>query len=521
MTDVIKIKELIAQGEVRNTNIEFKKCKSEVGQFVYETICAFLNRNGGDILLGVEDDGAITGVNESAIDNHIKNIINTFNNIELFNPVIFLTPEVVEIDGKRIIYIHVPESSQVHRFKNKIFDRVGDADNNITNSYHLIENMYLRKNKVSSESNVCPFLTLDELDEGSFKKMRIHISIYNPTHPWLEMNNEEMLRSAGFWRRDPLTNQDGYILAVVLLFGKEQTVLNYCPWHRTDAIYRNMSYKRFLNPLPTDPDVRYNDRDMVCLNLIESYVRLMNFIERNMPDVFALDERGINRLDLRNMLFREIVSNLLLHREYASTFSSKLLIFSDRVITENWTKPMQVGNVTIDTLETHTKNPLITKVFREMKWAEELGSGKKNIKKYAPLYYDKYEIEIQNSDKFFFSITYKDEIDTFAENEKIPKDQANRIKGSRIQGYKDTRTQGHKQKQILDLCLNPQDMKEIMNYLGHKNKQKFRIHYINPLIEEGLLSMTFPDNPNHMGQKYITTEKGKNINLSLSLNENK
>jgi ATP-dependent DNA helicase RecG len=265
---------------------------------------------------------------------------------------------------------------------------------------------------------------LDELDEGSFKKMRAHISIYNAAHPWLEMSNEEMLRSAGFWRRDPLTNQEGYILAVVLLFGKEQTILNYCPWHRTDAIYRNMTYKRFLNPLPTDPDVRYNDRDMVCVNLIESYVRLMNFIERNMPDVFALDERGINRLDLRNMLFREIVSNLLLHREYASTFSSKLLIFSDRVISENWTKPMQIGNVTLDTLETHTKNPLITKVFREMKWAEELGSGKKNIKKFAPLYYDKYKIEIQNNEKFIFSITYRDVEEDFNEKEKDTRSQA-------------------------------------------------------------------------------------------------
>ncbi|MDR1369494.1 MAG: virulence RhuM family protein [Dysgonamonadaceae bacterium] len=76
-----------------------------------------------------------------------------------------------------------------------------------------------------------------------------------------------------FLARDPLTNQEGYILAVVLLFSKEQTVLNCCPWHRTDAIYRNMSYKRFLNPLSTDPDVRYNDRDMVCVNLIESYGR--------------------------------------------------------------------------------------------------------------------------------------------------------------------------------------------------------------------------------------------------------
>ena len=585
MVKIEKIREFIAKGEVRNTQVEFKKCKGEVGHSVYETICAFLNRHGGDILLGVEDDGSISGVYEQAIDNHLKNIINTLNNIELFNPVIFLTPEVVEIDEKKIIHIHVPESPQVHRFKNKVFDRVGDADNNITNSYHLVESMYLRKNKVSSESNVCPFLTLSELDEGSFKKMRIHISIYNQVHPWLEMSNEEMLRSAGFWRRDPLTNQEGYILAVALLFGKEQTILNYCPWHRTDAIYRNMNHKRFLKPLPTDPDVRYNDRDMVCVNLIESYSRLMNFIERNMPDVFALDERGINRLDLRNMLFREIVSNLLLHREYASTFSSKLLIFSDRVITENWTKPMQVGFVTLETLETHTKNPLITKVFREMKWAEELGSGKKNIKKYAPLYYDKYEIEIQNSDKFVFSITYKDEEDAFIESEeeqgtqekgvkqvpsdqvtkkedssdqvtkkespsdivtkkkessdqetkkKEPSDQTTKKKepsdqekvsnqGVRSQAKKGAKQEkepskkrsqarkGAKQKKILDFCLTPRDMKEMMIHLEYMNRYKFRLNHIKPMIEEGLLTMLFPEKPNHQDQKYITTEKGKEI----------
>ena len=64
------------------------------------------------------------------------------------------------------------------------------------------------------------------------------------------------------------------------------------------------------------------------------------------------------------------------------------------------------------------------KVFREMKWAEELGSGKKNIKKFAPLYYDKYKIEIQNNEKFVFSITYRDVDEDFKENEEGLSDQA-------------------------------------------------------------------------------------------------
>ena len=50
-----------------------------------------------------------------------------------------------------------------------------------------------------------------------------------------------------------------------------------------------------------------------------------------------------------------------------------------------------------------------------------------------------------------------------------------------------------------------------MNHLGHKDRQKLRLNHIKPLLDEGLLSMTFPDKPNHQEQKYITTEKGKEL----------
>jgi hypothetical protein len=54
-------------------------------------------------------------------------------------------------------------------------------------------------------------------------------------------------------------------------------------------------------------------------------------------------------------------------------------------------------------------------------------------------------------------------------------------------------------------------MKDIMTLLGHKHKQTFRLNHIKPMLEDGMLSMTFPDNPNHQNQKYITTEKGKTV----------
>ncbi|MBE6397811.1 MAG: ATP-binding protein, partial [Lentisphaerae bacterium] len=54
MTDT-RLLELLKSGE--GLTAEFKRCSGGVESDVFESICAFLNRFGGDVLLGVEDDG--------------------------------------------------------------------------------------------------------------------------------------------------------------------------------------------------------------------------------------------------------------------------------------------------------------------------------------------------------------------------------------------------------------------------------------------------------------------------------
>ena len=401
----LQLQNIIQKDE--NISVEFKKCTIELNHSVYETVCSFLNRIGGHLILGVADNGDIIGVNENSIDSMIKNFINTVNNPELLNPTFYFSPEVFTIENKKVIDIYIPESSQVHRYKGKVYDRVGDADNDITNNHYLINNIYLRKNKEFTENEVLPFLEVTDLSSDTFKKARRLAGVLDDSHPWLMMDDAEILHSCGLWRKDSQTGKEGYTLAAALLFGKENTVLSCCPAYKTDAIYRNMTYDRFLHPLPSDPDVRYDDRDDIRVNLIESYQRLITFINRNLPDKFHLE--GIQRIDLRDKIFREIAANYLIHREFAHSFPAKFLIFSDKVITENWTKPVGQNPVTLENLETHPKNPMIARVFKELGWVEELGSGKKNIKKYAPYYYDNCEIDIENSEKFVFSITYRSE----------------------------------------------------------------------------------------------------------------
>ena len=66
------------------------------------------------------------------------------------------------------------------------------------------------------------------------------------------------------------------------------------------------------------------------------------------------------------------------------------------------------GELTIHQLSNYTKNPLLVRVFHELHWVEDLGSGVRNILRYAPLYYPDYNIEINSGQQFLFSITYAD-----------------------------------------------------------------------------------------------------------------
>ena len=69
---------------------------------------------------------------------------------------------------------------------------------------------------------------------------------------------------------------------------------------------------------------RYDDRDDIRCNLIESYDRLMAFIEKHVDDKFYMENEI--RVSARNKLFREVVANMLIHREYSNAYPAKLII---------------------------------------------------------------------------------------------------------------------------------------------------------------------------------------------------
>ncbi len=363
---------LIDQGE--GITVEFKKCQNEVSSDVYPTVCSFSNRFGGHIFMGVNDAGEIIGVNKNCVKDMRKNFSNMLSNPQKISPTLYLSLEEYEIDGKIILYAYVPKSSQVHTCNKITYDRIEDADVDISRSTSQMSELYMRKQTDFTEKKIFPYLTTDDLDMSLMKRVRNMAKSKDANHSWIQMDDLEILRSAGLYERDFATGKEGFNLAAVLLFGKDETIRSCLPAYKTDAIYR------------VDNVDRYDDREDIRTNLIDSYDRLIDFICRHTDDKFFLD--GTQRISVRSIIAREIVSNILMHREYSSPFPAKVIIEKDKILTENANKTYHYGRIMADSFTPYPKNPIIANFFNNIGRADELGSGVRNLFKYTKMYAD-------------------------------------------------------------------------------------------------------------------------------------
>lgn len=364
------ILDLISQGE--GVTIEFKECKNDIASEVYPTVCSFSNRFGGHIFMGVSDNGEIIGVNPNCVNDMRRNFSNMLNNPQKISPTLYLSAEEYNIDDKIILYVYVPKSSQVHTCNKITYDRINDADINISNNSTQMSELYIRKQTDFTEKKILPYLTLNDLDLSLMKRVRNLAKSKDANHPWIQMDDMEIFRSAGLYERDFLTGKEGFNLASVLIFGKDETIKSCLPAYRTDAIYRKENVDR------------YDDRDDIRTNLIDSYDRLTEFIRRHTDDKFFLD--GTQRISVLSIISREIVSNILMHREYSSPYPAKVIVEKDRILTENANKTYHYGRINADSFTPYPKNPIIANFFNNIGRADELGSGVRNLYKYTKIY---------------------------------------------------------------------------------------------------------------------------------------
>ena len=372
------MQKLLDSGE--GFTIEYKKNENKLSSDVFETISSFSNRYGGHVLLGVvevEKDGRkvgeVRGVNKDSVYDMKRNFITTLNNPNMFKPTLYLELEEFDYDGMTVLWTYVPPMSQLCYCNKRVYDRNDDSDQDVTDKNDRVAEIISRKSSEYREQQILPYANESHLKLELMDKVRELAREQNQEkHPWKSMDDMEIMRSAGLYVQNMVTGESGFNLAAVLLFGKPEVIKTCVPGYITDAIYR------------VDNVDRYDDRDMVDVNLIEAYDRLMDFCLKHMDNRHVL-ENDIS-VDARVRRAREVIGNILIHRDYTNAVPAKLIIEKDVLRTENWSKSRFSGPLSISNFSPYPKNPLLASFFVNIGRADTLGSGMRNLYKYTKLY---------------------------------------------------------------------------------------------------------------------------------------
>ena len=489
------LKALIKQGE--GISIEFKECRHTLNRDVYKTVCAFLNRHGGTILLGVTDSGKVQGIDSDSVTRIKKDFVTAINNPQKIYPPAYLSVDEAEVEGKPVLRIYVPESSQVHRCNGRIYDRNEDGDFDITDRTRQVAALYQRKQATYSENKIYPFANLEDLRSDLIDKCRRLAGVWRDDHPWLGMDDLELLKSAQLYQTDPESGKKGLTLAGILLLGNDRLILSAVPHHRTDLILRKVNLDR------------YDDRDLVTTNLIESYERIMAFVRKHLPDPFYL--KGIERISIRDAIFREVASNILIHREYTNAFPAKLIIERGQVRTENSNKPNGFGVINPADFSPFPKNPVIGKFFRQIGWADELGSGMRKMMRYGKAYGGA-DPEMIEGDVFRIVVKVP-EFGVTGERSVTPEVEAQeaQVKAQEAQVAL-TVVERTILKSCNDLHKTAQELAAASGYTTRTGNFK---RSLKKLLTMSLIEMTIPDKPRSSKQKYRLTDAGKHLLKSM------
>jgi len=474
-----RIRQLLAAGE--GLTVEYKECVNELSNSVWETVCSFSNRYGGHLILGVDDDGVPKGVNPKAVQQMKRNFANMLNNPAKVSPSLFLSLEEIELDGFLLLHVYVPVSSQIQSCSGRIYDRNEDGDFDITNSAELVAQLALRKSSTYTEREIFPYVTENELRIDLVERAQKMAIALNADHPWKGMTPTELLRSTGLFEDDWRTGKRGFNLAAILLFGRDDVIRSCAPGYMTDALLRKENIDR------------YDDRLMVGTNLIEAYDQLIGFISRHTLDRFFLVDN--QRVSVRSWIARELVSNILVHREYSKGFLAKIVVENERIYAENWNRSNRYGRINPDDFTPDAKNPLLAWFFVNVGRADWMGSGIRNLYKYTKIYSEG-EPELIEGDIFRTIIPIRPEL-------KYTEDLPNGTAQVSRQVRKYASTQDERLSLLLDYCSVPRSRDEMQQLFGISTREYFRKKILKPLLESGRLRMTIPDKPNSRDQKYV------------------
>ncbi len=348
--------------EKETLTIEFKSDQSGYSDTsLVEEIVGMTNTQGGDLYLGVEDNGEITGISKKRLD-PIGAVALIANKTI---PSVSTRAEIIEEDGLPVLKIEIPMSRTiVATTDGKILKRRLKLDGTPENIPLYPFEIPARLSELSLldySAQIIQDSSVDDLDANERLRLRNIIQLRKGDRALLELSDEELDKALQLVKED-----HGVLKPTVtglLLIGKKEKIREYIPTAKESF--------QVLEGTKIRVNEEYSRPLLSTFEMFEGYMKAWN-PEREM-------EYGLFRVpipEFSEAAFREGLVNAFCHRDYTMLQSVRVAI-EDEGLTISSPGGFIEG-VTLEnllTVEPHSRNPVLTDALKRIGLAEKTGRG--------------------------------------------------------------------------------------------------------------------------------------------------
>ena len=449
-------------------------------------LAAFANSGGGWLFLGVNDDGSIAGLDGAAV-RRLNQLVSNAASHNVRPPVHPLT-ENVQTDQGIVMVVEVPDGLAKPYLDNqgRIWVKQGSDKRHVT-SREEMQRMFQRSGLVYADVVPAAGTSVEDIDDKTFANY--FNRRYGESSEYAGLTREQLLQNLGLGDGRELN------LAGLVLFGR-----NPQRWRPAFEV------KAVAFPGTALHDTRYLDSEDIKGTLLEQFRDAFAFIKRNLHHV--QHGRGFNtlgELEIPETALEELLVNALIHRDYFTSASIRLMVFADRVeIVSPGHLPDSLSPEDIRRGKTIRRNPTLTEHASHILPYRGMGSGIPRALEAWP----RIDLVDDPAGNQFTAVAWRPEAEwrSGAGGDQVTDQVTDQVPPEIGR--------------LLMAMEGEMKRAELQEALGLKHTPHFRDAYLRPALEAGLIELTIPDKPNSRLQKYRLTATG-NAWLQQHNNKNK
>lgn len=462
------------------------------------TVVAFANADGGDIAIGIEDKGDVTG-----IDGYEANVNELLKvPFDYCVPTVSVDTEIMDCtdaggNPNHILIMHVLQSNQLHANQaDEVYYRIGDKSKKM-NFEQRTRLMYAKGLRFFEDAPVRD-ATIDDIDLDFVQSYVEKIGYGKSPLEYLRGNKNFIVTRNG---------EDEISGAAILLFGKNPQ--RFFPRARVRFIRYEGTEAKVGTEMNVIKDVTFEGK------ILDMAQKSTEFVKTQISEHTFLGSNGrfVTIPELPEFCWTELIINAIGHRDYSIMGTDiQIKMFDDHFTVES--PGMLPGIVRTNNIrEIHfSRNPKIFEFLHEYEYVKEFGEGVDRM------YREMSEAALPEPEyrtvEFMVFATLRNH--KWAENqvEQVDRGQVGGKSGAsreQVRGQdesaksKETNEKSVLMDSLVEFCSVPRSRKEMQEFAGMSSRTHFKDDYLIPLLRNGKLKMTIPDKPNSSKQKYVKT----------------